>query len=173
MEKVAASSGCVLWKDNGKIYAIRTSSESLSIVIFVFLLLTVILIANGILFTIFGATGKAESILPGLIITGAGIIFLFLSLKLIQSKRKSNNRLPEQGNCICVFDEKNKKIVDENNFEIESFSNSTLERKFQLSSSSKKLVLVCGKKEILLAKGNPFDGGIYAVEDYLMGIGIK
>lgn len=173
MEKVASASGCVLWKENNKIYAIRTGSAGISVAVFVFLLLAFIFSANGILWAVFAYTGKADSKIPGLIFLLAGIVFTFFTFGLIKSKRKSNNRLPDSENCICVFDLSKRKIYDGNEKEIGSFSNSSLERKFQMTSSSKKLVLVCSGKEIDLAKGNPFDGGIYAVEDYLKGIGIK
>lgn len=169
---VASSSGCVLWNDQNKLFAIRTSSGGLSIAIFVFLLLAIIFSANGILWTIFGINARVESFLPGIIFLVMGAGFSLFTFKFIQSKRKSNNLLPHQGNCICVFDLTTRKIYDGNEKELGTFADSSLERKFQMTSSSKKLVLVCRGKEILLAKGNPFDGGIYAVESYLKGIGI-
>lgn len=106
----------------------------------------------------------------GIILTAFGAGFIFMSVKLIKTRKKINNRLPDMNHSLCIFDTGNRKIYDRFEKETGNFSQARLERKFQMTSSSKKLVLVCNGEEITLAKGNPFDGGVDAVENYLKKI---
>lgn len=152
---IAKASGTRIYKVNESISIRKEPLPSLNIAIFVFALLTFIPTINGIIFSL---NKDLNSV--GMIILFFGII-MGSALFVLVKKRIQINHLPYHSlKIICEFNPETSYIVDHENRKIGKLNEFRLKKSMQLSSSSKKLLLTSGDKSVLIAKGNPFAGGI-------------
>ena len=163
MKNVAESSGTVIFEHEGKLYIVRKPSQWTSTALFVTGLLTFIFLANGILQLFLFNKGSDKLSAAGIILSAAGVLFAFISWRIIALRKKINSLPPEKFKSICVIDLGSDNLLDENEKVLTSLSSLSIKRKMQVGSSSPKLVLCWDKKTLNLVKGNPFSGGISAV----------
>lgn len=111
--------------------------------------------------------------IPSFILMGIGFLFLGISIYVARYKKKLNALPLDQLETICAFDFNTGKLLDNTHRVVADLSQVTLRRAMQLSSSSPSLVLNIPGGSIKLVKGNPFSGGVSAVENLLIARGIK
>jgi hypothetical protein len=173
MIKLASSSGTVIYEAGNKLYITKKPAQWTSTFLFVTGLLAFILLANGLLqLFVF----KMQPAIPqslGIMLIAAGVLFAFIFWKVIVYRKKINAKPVSELKCICIIDLNNNTLLDENQNTLASLNHVQLSRKMQLTSSSPSLVLQWNKNALTLVQGNPFDGGITAVQEVLIAKGIN
>lgn len=167
--EIAKASDCIIWKDNSGVVNIsRKSTNGLVVAMFVTALVGSILVINGIIFLTIELDEGINYPLA-LSILAAGIIDLtmFFFLRKLKKKRE----LPENfnGQTICTIHNASEVVITSSGNRY-SIGDVRLARKFQIASSSPKLVLKTPNEEVILVNGTPFSGGIYGVERYLKNV---
>ena len=114
MKNVAESSGTVIFEHEGKLYIVRKPSQWTSTALFVTGLLTFIFLANGILQLFVFNKGSDKLSAAGIILSAAGVLFAFISWRIIALRKKINSLPPEKFKSICVIDLGSDNLLDEN-----------------------------------------------------------
>jgi hypothetical protein len=173
MLKLAESSGTVIYENDNKLYINKKPAQWISTCLFVTGLLGIILLINGLLqLFVFNQQSGVKST-PGIILSTLGILFIFFFWRIIVYRRKINSIPLDQLKSLCVFDLNSDSLLDAQGNILSPLTTVQLMRKMQISSSSPKLVLRWNNESLTIVKGNPFSGGISAIEKILISKGIK
>lgn len=167
MHELATGSGTAILKDGERLVVVDRGGPGLSIALFVAALLTFIVTANGFiqLGMALGDTGGGFTVAAILCALGAVAGVVLYGLMRFRKRRK---QIPlNQLRVICVLDFAQGQLLDAGGRSLGPLSKVTMRRKFQVTSSTPALVLVCAGRSVLLAKGSPFGGGIGALEHTL------
>lgn len=173
MIKLATSSGTVIYEDQNKLYITKKPAQWTSTFLFVTGLLAFILLANGVLQLFVFEMKIPDAPNLGLILFGLGVLFAFIFWRVVVYRKKVNAKPVDELKCICIIDLNNNTLLDEKQNILAPLNQVQLSRKMQLTSSSKQLVLQWNKNTLNIVEGNPFSGGIAAVEEVLISKGIK
>lgn len=173
MIKLATSSGTVIYEDDNKLYLVKTPAQWTSTALSVIGLLTVIFLANGILqlFILNSQSCIAEPV--GAILMGAGILFALIFWRVFSYRKKMNGKPVSELECICIIDLNSNNLLDAKQNILALLAEVTLQRKMQITSSSPSLLLYWHPNALKIVEGNPFSGGVEAVENVLIAKGIK
>lgn len=173
MIKLAASSGTVIYEDQNKLHITKKPAQWTSTFLFVTGLLAFILLANGLLQLFVFEMKLPDAPNLGMILLGLGILFAFIFWRVLVFRKKVNAKPVSELKSICTIDLNNNTLLDGKQNILASLDQVILTRKMQLTSSSKQLVLQWNKNSLTIVEGNPFSGGIDAVEAVLISKGIK
>jgi hypothetical protein len=173
MTKLATSSGTVIYEDDNKLRLVKKPALWTSTALFVIGLLALIILANGILqlFILDSQSRIAEPV--GTILVVAGILFALIFWRVFSYRKKMNSKPFNELECICIIDLNNNKLMDAKQNILAPLAEVTLQRKMQITSSSASLLLSWHTNALKIVEGNPFSGGIEAVENVLIAKGIK
>jgi hypothetical protein len=156
MTILARCNGAVLVEESDRVALVEQGGGWIPVTIFVTGLLAVILLVNGIvmLFSLGPAVGVglATASVP----LGLAAFWLW---RLRRRRRDAPLPAPR-----LVFDRGARTVRDGNGSQITTFDRATLEKAFQVGSSSRMLVLRHPGGRIVLARGNPFGDSVDAVE---------
>lgn len=173
MIKLAASSGTVIYENDNKLYITKKPAQWTSTFLFVTGLLAFILLANGLLQLFVSKMNTPDSPNLGIILLALGIFFAIIFWRVIAYRKKLNAIPVNELKCICIIDLASNKLLDGQLNLLAPLENVYLSRKMQFTSSSPELLLKWNKNRLTLVEGNPFSGGIAAVEKTLVSKGIK
>jgi hypothetical protein len=173
MIKLAESSGTVVYENNHKLYITKKPAQWTTTLLFVTGLLTLILLANGILqlFVLNRQIHGANML--GIILVVSAVFFALVSWKIIGYRNRLNAKPVNELKCICIIDLAAQNLLDGQQHVLSPLQHVHLQRKMQITSSSRQLVLTWNKNSLSIVEGNPFSGGIDAVEKTLLAKGIK
>lgn len=173
MIKLAESSGTVIYENENKLYISKKPGQWTSSFLFVTGLLGILLMTNGILqmFVFKNQTGKMPTL--GIILSALGILFAFIFWKIIAYRKRINSIPFNELKSICVIDFTSNNLLDAQQNILSSLDAVQLVRKMQITSSSPALVLKWNKKTLAIVNGNPFSGGVSAVENALISKGLN
>jgi hypothetical protein len=161
MIELGAGSGVKILEDGERLLIVDSRTSSLSVVVFVLGLLTFILGGGGI------ALAVAASAAAGLGLLGAGALFglgLALALRaLLRRRRRPAGELAPH----ALIDLGARTLCDGSGRVLAPLAQVRFRRKFQLGSSSPALCASFAGGELILARGNPFAGGLGTLEDAL------
>jgi hypothetical protein len=172
MTQLAASSGTVIYENENRLYIAKKPAQWTAIALFVMGLLAFILMVNGLLqLFVFKMNTPAPN--AGLMLTALGVFFALIFWR-IMAYRKKINALPfNELSCICIIDFAANNLLDGQQNLLAPLKDVALMRKMQFTSSSPELVLKWNKNTLSVVQGNPFSGGISAIEKALISKGIK
>lgn len=173
MIKLATSSGTVIYEDQNKLYITKKPAQWTSTFLFVTGLLAFILLANGLLQLFVFEMKIPDAPKLGIILTASGVLFALIFWSILVFRKKVNAKPVNELKCICIIDLNNNTLLDEQQNILASLDAVILTRKMQLTSSSKQLELQWNKNKLSIVEGNPFSGGIAAVEKVLISKGIN
>ena len=173
MIKLATSSGTVIYENQNKLYITKKPAQWTSTFLFVTGLIAFILLANGLLQLFVFEMKLADAPNLGIILTATGVLFSLIFWRVLVYRKKVNAKPVNELKCICIVDLNNKTLLDDQQNIMAPLNQVILTRKMQITSSSKQLVLQWNKNTLTLVEGNPFSGGIAAVEEVLISKGIK
>ena len=173
MQQLAEASGTIVYQNGNKLYISKKPAQWTTTFLFVTGLLTLILLTNGILQLFFLNPSTADTTNLGLILSGAGILFALIFWRVLVYRKKINSTPPESLSCMCIIDLSANTLLDADQNVLSSLDAVRMLRKMQLGSSSPALVLQWNNDAITLVQGNPFSGGIAAVENTLVSKGIR
>jgi len=172
MTLLARSSGTLLYQNNNTLYLVKRPAAWTTTFLFVTGLLALLLLANGCiqLFMVDTVHG-AQTI--GAILLGAGILCALIFWRTLAFRKKQNAKPVEQLETICIIDLANNNLLDGQQNILAPLSTVRLSRSMQLTSSAPKLQLAWKAGKLTIVEGNPFSGGVEAVEKALILKGIK
>lgn len=173
MIKLAASSGTVIYEEDNKLYITKKPAQWTTTFLFVTGLLAFILLANGLLQLFVFKMQPDTSQTLGIILTAAGVLFALIFWSVIAYRKKLNSIPVNELKYICIIDLNNNSLLDGQQNILAPLNQVQLSRKMQLTSSSPSLVLQWNKNAMTIVQGNPFSGGIAAVEQTLISKGIR
>lgn len=173
MIKLAESSGTVVYENENKLYLTKKPAQWTTTFLFVTGLLSFILLANGLLQLFVFKMEIPDAPRFGIILLAIGIFFALVFWRILAYKKKLNSRPVSELKCICIIDLAGNKLLDGLQNLLAPLKDVQLLRKMQLTSSSSQLVLSWDKNKLTIVEGNPFSGGIAAVENALLIKGIK
>ncbi len=136
-------------------------------------LLTIILLTNGLLQLFVIKKEETASSTFALILLLLSLVFLLVFLGVLAYKKKVNALPPQQLQTIAIIDLANNTLLNEQHQLLTSLSNTHLVRSMQLASSSPELFIRWNGGSLSIVKGNPFSGGIAAIEKVLLGKSIR
>ena len=167
--EIAKSSDCIVWKDNfGTVNISRKSTNGLVVAMFVTALVGTILLVNGIIFlTVELEEGINYPLALSLIAAGILDLVMFTFFKRLKKKKEGPEHYKDS---VIVSIKNTSDVTIKNTGNTYHLGDVSLKRKFQIGSSSPKLVLVTPNEEVVLVHGTPFGGGLSAVENYLKNI---
>ena len=139
---------------------------------FVLLLTSGILLIFGVVSLISHLLGSDMSLTISLVFIIIGSLIGFIYVLLNRYSKKIDALSPSEYKTICIFDLKNADLLDAAGNTLDSLENISVQREFQLTSSSKKLVVRYSSGSITLVKGNPFSGGTSSLEASFRKLGL-
>jgi hypothetical protein len=170
---LAASSGTVIFESGKKIYISKRPAQWTQTFLFVVGLLAFILLANGVMqFTVLKDEIAGSSTI-GLGLVAGAIVFSLIFWRVRLYQKKINAIPPSKLETIAILDFENNNLLDHQQRVLAPLHQSWISRKMQLTSSSPELILCWNGGSISIAKGNPFSGGVSAIENALSTRGIK
>lgn len=173
MNKLAYSSGIVIYESGNKLYLSKQSGNAAGTILFVTGLLAFILLGNGILqLTVFKDQIPNSSKL-GMLLIGIGLILAFVFWKVRVYQKKQAATPLQQLSTICIIDFETNNLLDGQQRILAPINEVWLTRKLQITSSSPELLLLWNRGSIRIVKGNPFSGGIGDIEKVLLEKGIR
>jgi len=173
MKKLAESSGTVVYENENKLYLTKKPAQWTTTFLFVTGLLSFILLANGFLQLFVFKMEIAGAPNMGLILLALGILFALIFWRITAYRKKLNARPVNELKCICIIDLDANNLLNGQQNILAPLKDVQLYRKMQITSSSPELVLKWDKNALTIVEGNPFSGGIAAVEKTLILKGIK
>lgn len=173
MIKLAESSGTVIYENENKLYITKKPAQWTATLLFVTGLLAFILLVNGFL-QLFVFEMQPHIAQPlGIILLALGVLFALIFWRITAYRKKLNAIPVNELKCICIIDLTANNLLDGQQNLLAPLEDVQLVRKMQITSSSPQLVLQWNKNSLTLVEGNPFSGGIAAVEKVLLVKGIK
>ncbi len=168
MNKLADSSGTVVYELNNQIVVAKKSAQWTTTFLFVSVLVTIITLANSVV-QLWLQLNAAVSIA----LLGIGLLFLVITILVARYRKKVNSIPWNELEVICKLDHGKGKVIDSQEQILCDLSEARLHRQMQMTSSSSALILLAGNRKIKLVSGSPFSGGMGAVEKALLDRGIK
>ncbi len=166
---LAEQGGLVVAEQGPVVLVIDRGNGPLQITAFVLLVITLVFGGFGVVSVIYAAAGSAAMppVAIGAALLGVGIVAgaaMFVIVKRIRDQRRRPLR---SFTPVAVFDRARRVYCDARGQVIAPLDQVRFERRMQLTSSSPKLVAVTPRGTHLLKSGNPFGGGIGAMDQVL------
>lgn len=171
-QMLARSAGTVVVQEGDRILIADRRTKAATIAIFVLGLLTFILGANGLIQ--FGLLFSGQGLL-GLAIgaTLAAGLFGAVTWRLVQHLRARREEPVRADEILCAIDLGRNLVLAPNGGVLAPVYRCKLERRFQVTSSSRSLVLITPEATITIARGDPFSGDVGPIADALADAGFR
>lgn len=173
MIKLAESSGTIIYENENKLFITKKPAQWTSTFLFVAGLLAFIPLVNGLLQLFVSDMKIPDAPNLGLILLGIGAFFSLIFWRVIVYRKKINATPFDELRSICIIDLTSNNLLDGKQNILAPLNEVHLVRKMQFTSSSPELLLKWDKHTLSLVQGNPFSGGIGAIEKALISKGIK
>jgi len=173
MIKLAESSGTVIYENENKLYITKKPAQWTATFLFATGLLAFIFLSNGVLQLFVFKRQLPGTPNLGIILNALGILFALIFWRITAYRKKLNAIPVNELKCFCIIDLAANNLLDGNLNLLAPLEDVQLVRKMQITSSSPQLVIQWNKNSLTLVEGNPFSGGIAAVEKALISKGIK
>lgn len=171
MVEIGSGSGVKIVEDGERLLVVDTRTASLAVVIFVLVLVTLFPGGAGIVLVSVGLSKGAFwawALLPVGVAALAGAL-LVVTIRL-HGRRK---RAPlEQLVPLAVIDLTARTLCDGAGRSLAPLDSVRFHRAFQIGSSSPALAVSFGGQKLVLARANPFAGGLGTLEDALRAHGL-
>lgn len=161
MIELGAGSGVQILEEGERLLVVDRRTASLSVVVFVLGLLTVILGGGGIALAVSVSAPAGLGLLGAAALSGLGLALAIRAL-LRRRRRPAGELAPH-----ALIDLGARTLCDGRGQVLAPLARVRFRRKFQLGSSSPALCASFDGGELILARGNPFAGGLGTLEDAL------
>lgn len=156
--EVASSGGVVIAEDGPRVLVYNRRLGPLAVTAFVLGLVAFILVANAVLFLLLDDESLPSALSWGLL---AAAVPLVAVLTVVWRALAGRRRAPLTSMVpVAVFDRSTGAVSDGQGAVLGRLDQLSIQRRFQLGSSSPALVARLPDRTLLLAKGNPFTGGL-------------
>lgn len=151
--------GLAVTREGDRVIVFDRRTGGLSVTMFVLALLAVILVVNGVIVALSATLVGLALVLVGLCAAAAAV----MAWRTFRQRRA----LPLHScRTVAVLDGK-RGLFSAAGGALQQLDRVKFERRFQLASSSPKLVAVAPSGTVTLKRGNPFDGGVGKADEVL------
>jgi hypothetical protein len=169
--QLAVSSGVALRQHGQNVRFVELDTGWIPVTTFVLLLLTLVLGVNGIAQLWLGVTGDGQLSILGVVMLLVAVGFGYGALRCVRLRRK-RERLPSSVlRSLAELDRQAGVLRDGAGRVLAPLARIHFEKRFQLGSSSRRLVVCWPEGQRDLVNGNPFAGGLWAIESELTRLG--
>lgn len=164
---LAQASGVVVAQDGANVVVVDRRLRGLATTVFVLAVLTFITGVQGILFAV-GAAGTEQAartvavVLMGAAVVTGGLLAVAIRAVVTRRRRPLSDYQP-----VATFDLSAGQLRDGTGRTVAPLDQVRLAKRMQLTSSSPKLVAETPGGTLLLARGNPFAGGLGNLREVL------
>jgi hypothetical protein len=162
---LADTGGLVVTDDGRRVLVIDRGTGALSVLAFVLGVLTLVVGGFGCVALVAGIPSRAL----GTIFLAVGLVFAALTFLVVRNIRRRRSQPLHECRPVGVLDRK-LGLFSYCGGAVMSLDQVHFARKFQIGSSSPKLVVVTPGGTKVLKRGNPFDGGVGNVDEVLTAI---
>lgn len=173
MQKLAESSGTVIYESGNKLYITKKPAQWTSTWLFVTGLTAFLLLVNGLLQLFYFDSQLNNIQTVALSLLGIGTVVALIFWRILIYRKKINAKPVGEMKWICIIDLKDDKLLDGQQKVLATLEDVRVSRKMQFTSSSPELVLKWDNHMLSLVEGNPFSGGIAEIERTLIAKGIQ
>jgi hypothetical protein len=171
--QLAVSSGVALRQEGERLHFVALGTGWVPVAAFVLGLLGFILSVNGLVQMALALTAKGELLILGVILTTLGLAFAYGAVLCLKAKT-ARERLPTTAlQTLAMLDLADSLLRDGLGRPLAQLSEIHFEKRFQFASSSRRLVVRWARGELDLVKGDPFGGGLWAIESELVRRGFS
>jgi hypothetical protein len=171
--QLAVSSGVGLRQEGELLHFVRLGTRAWVLAAFVLGLLALILLLNGLVQVALAFSGGNGQPLAGGVMAGVGGIVALAATRCWGLKR-AHEALPTSAlRKLATLDLGNQTLLDGKGRVLARLSDVRFERRFQVTSSSRRLVVCWPEGELPLVNGDPFAGGLWAIQSALESRGFR
>lgn len=168
---LASGSGVGIYEQGERLLVVDRRTGSLYVAAFVLALLAFVAAVNGVIQMALSPRGEG-SLGLGLVMLSVGGLAAVPLYAVVDRIKRRHRQGPTAARTVAVFDLAAGELRDGAGRALAPLGQVRLRRRMQLGSSSPKLVAEWGGERLLLARGNPFAGGIAELEDALRRRGL-
>jgi hypothetical protein len=162
---LADTGGLVVTDDGRRVLVIDRGTGGLTVVAFVLGVLTLVVGGFGLVTLIGGAPSRAL----GAVFVNVGVVFAVLTFLIVRRIRRYRSRPLHECRPAAVLDRK-LNLFSYRGGALVQLDQVRFARRFQIGSSSPKLVAITPGGTKVLKRGNPFDGGVGKVDELLTAV---
>ena len=173
MVVLARSAGCVVVRDGDRVILADKGTQGLAIGIYVSGLLAFVLGVNGLLQVVMSVVGPMRFPVLGVVFLGIAAVPASILVLLVRVFRRRRDAPIHPEHIRCVVDQDRGIVLASDGSTLGAIDECRLARTFQLTSSSRALVLDTPRCRILLAAANPFSGSVKPLAEALAAVGVS
>lgn len=162
---LADTGGLVVTDDGRRVLVVDRGTGALAVLAFVLGILTLVAAGFGVVALISGVPSR----LLGAVFVAIGVVIAVLAFVVVRRIRRMRGRPLHECRPAAVLDRK-LKLFSYRGGALVQLDQVRFARKFQIGSSSPKLVAVTPGGTKVLKRGNPFDGGVGNVDELLNAV---
>jgi hypothetical protein len=162
---LADTGGLIVTDDGRRVLVIDRGTGALSILALVLGVITLVVGGFGVVALIAGVPPRAL----GAIFLAVGLAFAVLTFVVMRKIRRNRRRPLHECRPVAVIDRK-LGLFSYRGGALVQLDQVRFARKFQIASSSPKLVAVTPGGTLVLKRGSPFDGGIGNIDEVLTAV---
>jgi membrane protein implicated in regulation of membrane protease activity len=162
---LADTGGLVVTDDGRRVLVIDRGTGALAVVAFVLGVFTLVVAGFGLVAIVTGVPSRAA----GAAFLAVALVFAAVSSFVVRKIRRRRSQPLHESRPVAVIDRK-LGIFSYCGGAVVALDQVRFARKFQLGSSTPKLVAITPGKTQVLKRGNPFDGGIGSVDELLTAV---
>jgi uncharacterized membrane protein len=162
---LADTGGLVVTDDGRRVLVIDRGTGALAVLAFVLGVLTLVVGGFGVVALVAATPSRAL----GAAFLAVGLVFAAVTFVVARSIRRRRNQPLHECRPVAVIDRK-LGIFSYCGGAVVALDQVHFARKFQIGSSSPKLVAITPGKTQVLKRGNPFDGGVGNVDELLTAV---
>ena len=159
---LADTGGLIVTDDGRRVLVVDRCTGALAVLAFVLGVMTVVVAGFGVVALVAGVPSRAL----GTIFLAVGLVFAALTYVVVRKIFRRRGRPLNECRPVAVVDRK-LGIFSYRGGALVQLDQVRFARKFQIGSSSPKLVAITPGGTKVLKRGNPFDGGIGNVDEVL------
>ncbi len=164
LTQITKASGTAIYRRGHQLLIADLRTGSSYTAVFVVGLLTGIFAINGVAQIVLAATGSGGLLVAGLIMLALTAVAAFVLKRLLGSLRARNEAQGDDLRILAVLDRRAGTVSDAAGNVFAKLAEFRLVKRFQATSSSRALAAEWPGGSFVIAKGNPFAGGLGNLE---------
>lgn len=168
---IAEASGVALYQQARRLLIVDRGTASLYTLGFVLAIVAFILGINGVVQLVL-ATGGGGIAWLGVVFTAVAAVGGWGLSRILARVARQRERPVAELRLVAIFDLEGGQLCDPSGRPLAPLASVRVGRQFQLASSSPALTATWPGGKVILARGNPFAGGIGPLEDAFRTVGL-
>ncbi len=166
------SAGWVLFSDGPRLVFANRGTSYQRVLVFVFVLLTLIAGGNGIVWLMVGIRSGETSML-GVVLTAVAALAGFGASRVWAAEKRDRTVIPGQDTWVAMLDLETQTLESPQGESLAPISNVRFASVMQFGSSSRALAARWPGGSMVVYRGNPFAGSFLEARDILQSYGVE